>query len=103
MGYDPITRKEIPRSYVFYLENRVTYLENLLHGHKIEFAPADVLDYSSNIARVDSPSNSVQNISEKKLTSSPSKYKLHSHKLTSEPASSKKKKVRAREDRYSDL
>lgn len=79
-------------SYVFYLENRVTYLENLLHGHKIEFAPADVLDYSSNIARVDSPSNSVQNISEKKLTSSPSKYKLHSHKLTSEPASSKKKK-----------
>lgn len=37
VGYDPITKKEIPRSYVFYLENRVTYLESLLTDNAIFF------------------------------------------------------------------
>lgn len=37
VGYDPITKKEIPRSYVFYLENRVTYLESLLTDNAISF------------------------------------------------------------------
>ncbi|KAF2196801.1 hypothetical protein GQ43DRAFT_238483 [Delitschia confertaspora ATCC 74209] len=38
-GYDPITKREIPRSYVYYLETRVSYLESLLQEHSIPFAP----------------------------------------------------------------
>ncbi|RDW91847.1 hypothetical protein BP5796_01241 [Coleophoma crateriformis] len=47
VGYDPITKREIPRSYVFYLEQRVGYLETLLQSNSIAFAPADVLDHAS--------------------------------------------------------
>lgn len=59
VGYDPITKREIPRrytyilydkwalliydSYVFYLESRVSYLENLLQSNGIEYAPSDAL------------------------------------------------------------
>lgn len=39
MGCDPITKQEIPRSYVHFLENRVKYLNNLLSNHKINFNP----------------------------------------------------------------
>ena len=39
MGYDPITKQEIPRSYVYFLENRVKYLNNLLSNHEIKFKP----------------------------------------------------------------
>jgi hypothetical protein len=45
VGYDPITKKEIPRSYVFYLESRLAYLEGLLQDNSISFAPADVLEH----------------------------------------------------------
>ncbi|KAH8597183.1 fungal-specific transcription factor domain-containing protein [Bisporella sp. PMI_857] len=45
VGYDPITKREIPRSYVFYLESRVDYLEQVLRENDITFAPADVLDH----------------------------------------------------------
>ncbi|KAF2853263.1 hypothetical protein T440DRAFT_477079 [Plenodomus tracheiphilus IPT5] len=41
VGYDPITKREIPRSYVFFLETRVAYLETLLAEHAIDFQPAD--------------------------------------------------------------
>ncbi|KAI5821311.1 fungal-specific transcription factor domain-containing protein, partial [Pyronema omphalodes] len=41
VGYDPITKREIPRSYVHYLETRVSYLENLLTSSNITFAPAE--------------------------------------------------------------
>ncbi|KAM3065394.1 hypothetical protein ACMFMF_011118 [Clarireedia jacksonii] len=47
VGYDPITKREIPRSYVFYLETRVEYLEGLLQQNHISFAPAEVLEHSS--------------------------------------------------------
>ena len=47
MGYDPITKKEIPRSYVFYLENRVTYLESLLTNHDIPFPLPEAFDIKS--------------------------------------------------------
>ena len=30
VGFDPITKREIPRTYVYFLESRVTYLEELL-------------------------------------------------------------------------
>ena len=40
VGYDPITKREIPRSYVYYLETRVAYLETLLQEHAIAFNDA---------------------------------------------------------------
>ncbi|KAL7818836.1 N-terminal binuclear Zn cluster-containing protein [Trichoderma aethiopicum] len=47
VGYDPITKKEIPRSYVFYLETRVEMLEKLLVSNNIPFPPAEDLDVCS--------------------------------------------------------
>ncbi|KAF4979936.1 hypothetical protein FZEAL_3947 [Fusarium zealandicum] len=47
VGYDPITKKEIPRSYVFYLETRVEQLENLLSSNNITFPPAENLEICS--------------------------------------------------------
>ncbi|CAG8961961.1 hypothetical protein HYFRA_00013741 [Hymenoscyphus fraxineus] len=47
VGYDPITKREIPRSYVFYLESRAAYLEKVLEDNGIPFAPADVLEHAS--------------------------------------------------------
>ncbi|KAL7627546.1 hypothetical protein AAE478_001739 [Parahypoxylon ruwenzoriense] len=47
VGYDPITKREIPRSYVFYLETRVDQLETLLRANNIKFPPADNLEYCS--------------------------------------------------------
>ena len=44
VGYDPITKREIPRAYVFYLESRVSYLESLLNDRDIAFAPPDDFD-----------------------------------------------------------
>ena len=44
MGYDPITKREIPRAYVYYLESRVSYLESLLDGRGIAYAPPDDFD-----------------------------------------------------------
>lgn len=41
VGYDPITKREIPRSYVYYLETRVAYLETLLQEHSITFQEAE--------------------------------------------------------------
>lgn len=39
VGYDPITKQEIPRSYVYFLENRVEYLKEVLSKHRINFHP----------------------------------------------------------------
>jgi hypothetical protein len=47
VGYDPITKREIPRSYIFYLEKRVEQLEGLLAASSIAFPPAQNLDYCS--------------------------------------------------------
>jgi hypothetical protein len=44
VGYDPITKKEIPRSYVFYLETRVEQLEKLLTANNIVFPAAENLE-----------------------------------------------------------
>jgi hypothetical protein len=43
VSQDPITKKEIPRSYVYYLESRVSHLEKLLDTHHIAYPPADAL------------------------------------------------------------
>lgn len=41
VGFDPITKREIPRSYVHYLETRVAYLEKMLSDKGVPFAPAE--------------------------------------------------------------
>lgn len=47
VGYDPITKREIPRSYVYYLETRVEQLETLLRTNNIAFPPSENLEYCS--------------------------------------------------------
>lgn len=37
VGYDPFLNKEVPRSYVYHLETRTTYLEKLLSEHGIQY------------------------------------------------------------------
>ncbi|KAJ5161925.1 hypothetical protein N7492_007317 [Penicillium capsulatum] len=44
VGYDPITKREIPRSYVYFLERRVAYLEKQLAEHNIAFKRAVAFD-----------------------------------------------------------
>ncbi|KAF5862365.1 Fungal specific transcription factor [Aspergillus alliaceus] len=44
VGYDPITKREIPRSYVYFLEARVAYLEKVLMEHQIDFKGAVAFD-----------------------------------------------------------
>lgn len=40
VGYDPITKREIPRSYVFFLEARIEHLERALREHNVDFKDA---------------------------------------------------------------
>ncbi|KAJ5126688.1 hypothetical protein N7448_007467 [Penicillium atrosanguineum] len=44
VGYDPITKREIPRSYVYFLETRVAHLEKQLAEHNIEFKKVVAFD-----------------------------------------------------------
>lgn len=44
MSYDVATKREIPRSYVHYLEARVNYLTGVLIEHKISFKPGSAFD-----------------------------------------------------------
>ena len=44
VGYDPITKREIPRSYVYFLEARVAYLESLLMENHVTFKEAAPFD-----------------------------------------------------------
>lgn len=47
VGFDPITKREIPRTYVYYLESRVRYLEELLGDRNIPFGPSHDFDLGS--------------------------------------------------------
>ena len=47
VGFDPLTKREIPRTYVYYLESRINYLETLLSDHGIDFAPPEDFDLGS--------------------------------------------------------
>ena len=59
VGYDPITKREIPRSYVYYLETRLSYFESLLVANNILFKPAEAYDADSKVedGGVQSPSD----------------------------------------------
>ena len=41
VGFDPVSKRAIPRSYVYYLETRVRSLEAILQFNKITFQPPD--------------------------------------------------------------
>ncbi|TLS28883.1 hypothetical protein PpBr36_01004 [Pyricularia pennisetigena] len=56
IGYDPITKREVPRSYIFFLENRVLSLETLLESKGIPFPKADKLRLYSGAADRPTPS-----------------------------------------------
>lgn len=47
VGFDPITKREIPRTYVYYLESRVRYLEELLGENGIHYAPSNQFDHGA--------------------------------------------------------
>ena len=47
VGFDPLTKREIPRTYVYYLESRVSYLESLLSEHAIPFCAAEEFNLGS--------------------------------------------------------
>ncbi len=47
VGFDPLTKREIPRTYVYYLEGRVNYLESLLSEHGVPFSTAEEFDLGS--------------------------------------------------------
>lgn len=44
VGFDPITKREVPRTYVYYLESRINYLESLLSEQGVEYAPSQDFD-----------------------------------------------------------
>jgi hypothetical protein len=66
VGYDPITKREIPRSYVYYLETRLSYFESLLVSNNIPFKPAEAYDADSKVEEggVQSPSDGKSSASE---------------------------------------
>ncbi|EXJ57408.1 hypothetical protein A1O7_07756 [Cladophialophora yegresii CBS 114405] len=47
VGYDPITKREIPRSYVYYLETRLAYFEQLLKANAISYNAGEVFSAES--------------------------------------------------------
>lgn len=65
VGYDPTTKQEIPRSYVYFLETRLNYLDTLLKHHNIQVKPVSAFDESdsnseSTAREYISPSNSYE-------------------------------------------
>ncbi|PGG95690.1 hypothetical protein AJ79_09917 [Helicocarpus griseus UAMH5409] len=55
VGYDPTTKREIPRSYVFFLESRVAYLEKMLMDNGIEFRAAEAYEGELEMDKVAGP------------------------------------------------
>ena len=49
VGYDPITKREIPRSYVYFLETRLGYFESLLKKNNIAYEPSETYDADSRL------------------------------------------------------
>ena len=58
VGFDPITKREIPRTYVYYLESRVRYLEDLLSEQNISFGPSQDFDLGSKPSKDDTTAHS---------------------------------------------
>ncbi|KAI4131716.1 MAG: hypothetical protein LQ338_001117 [Usnochroma carphineum] len=58
VGFDPITKREIPRTYVYYLESRVSYLETLLANNGIPYATSEDFDLGAKPSSEQSQSQS---------------------------------------------
>ena len=69
VGFDPITKREIPRTYVYYLEKRVAYLESLLSEHEIKYALSQDFDLGAKNAIHEQPNSSNEN-TERSIASS---------------------------------
>ncbi|KAI5306876.1 Fungal specific transcription factor [Ascosphaera pollenicola] len=54
VGYDATTKREVPRSYLYFLESRVAYLEQTLADHGIQIRPSTAYEGED---RVVSPSS----------------------------------------------
>lgn len=59
VGYDPLTKREVPRSYVCFLESQVKYLRQILIDHGIEFQHPMHFDEKAT-SRVDSTRHDVR-------------------------------------------
>jgi hypothetical protein len=59
VGYDPITKREIPRSYVYFLETRVAHLEKQLADNNIDFKKVVAFDEEEAI-KVEADGDSAQ-------------------------------------------
>lgn len=69
VGFDPITKREIPRTYVYFLESRVNHLEELLTSNGIPFTPPStdfdlgskpIIDQTASLSpQSENPTNSV--------------------------------------------
>ena len=60
-GFDPITKREIPRTYVYYLESRIEYLESILINHEIPFGSPQEFDLGAKpVSDHESPSKANQ-------------------------------------------
>ncbi|OJJ53771.1 hypothetical protein ASPSYDRAFT_61754 [Aspergillus sydowii CBS 593.65] len=75
VGYDPLMKREVPRSYLYYLEDRVEHFQNLLAEHGVSVEPG-----SSTLERR-APGDDRQAMSEEPETQ-------HSHKRRVSVASS---------------
>lgn len=65
VGFDPITKREIPRTYVYYLESRLKYLETLLTDNGVAFTSA--LDFNLGAQPIPGPFQA-QNSSSRQVT-----------------------------------
>lgn len=59
IGYDPMTKKEIPRSYVYFLETRLGYLDTLLQHHNIEVKPVSAFEDSDSNSKSTARENNI--------------------------------------------
>ncbi|WEW54875.1 hypothetical protein PRK78_000301 [Emydomyces testavorans] len=76
VGFDPITKHEIPRSYVFFLESRVVYLERLLADNGIEFAPPEPHEGEARVGLAETGPLNVDSVGGEKGSESPAKKPL---------------------------
>lgn len=64
-GFDPITKREIPRTYVYYLESRIDYLESVLTNHGIPFGSPQEFDLGAKPVADQSIDRSTSNAGQK--------------------------------------
>ena len=77
VGYDPLTKREIPRNYVYYLESRLAYLESLLESRGIAYGGAEKFDLGAKPIVVDASTGAAE--VRVVVTSEPVRERRHHH------------------------